>query len=63
MIAAATALTVAQFARLDSVDREDPAAKIVGWAGGPVIRRSDGRVQRLVPNGRLNAVRNPTEVA
>jgi hypothetical protein len=51
-----TDLTVAQRARLESLADQEPDARVVGWQGAPVVRRSDGRLQRLVATGRLNAV-------
>jgi hypothetical protein len=50
-------LSPAQNARLDRLADQDPDAKVVGWAsGGPVVRRSDGRVWRITPAGRAVAM-------
>jgi hypothetical protein len=65
MIGQDTELTVAQHSRLDGLARAnpedidgdpvgaDPDAKVIGWWHGPIIRRGDGRVSRLVPSGRF----------
>jgi len=50
-------LTFAQANRLDGLAREDSGARVVGWLDGPVVRRSNGKLVRVVGSGRLNAVR------
>ncbi len=52
-------LTLAQHSKLDSIARDDPEAKVIGYDGGPLIRRSGGRVQRCRNTGRLTPVRKP----
>jgi hypothetical protein len=57
-----TFLTTPQHLRLDDIggideDRpgKDPLAKVVGWyVNGPVVRGGQGRLVRVLPNGRLN---------
>lgn len=51
-----TDLTYAQHSRLDRIAAEDPAATVIAWEGGPVIRRGDGRLQRLRNTGRVTAM-------
>lgn len=59
LAAPARSLTVAQRERLDTIARQDPSAKVVGWRAavdGPILRRGDGRLQALTPLGRTNAI-------
>lgn len=53
MIGQDTELTPAQHARLEYLADKDPEAKVIGWWHGPIIRRGDGKVSRLVPSGRF----------
>lgn len=50
-------LSVAQSSKLDRIAKDDPQATVVAWQGGPVVRRGDGRLQRVVVTGRINPVR------
>lgn len=49
-------LNTAQHAKLDAIAKADPAAVVFGWETvGPLIERSDGRVQLCRPEGRLTS--------
>lgn len=45
--------------RLIEISRDDPLARVIDWDRGPVVRRGDGRLQRVVKTGRINPVRRP----
>lgn len=50
-------LTTAQESRLTRIAKEDPDAKVVGFEGGVILRRGDGRYQRLRNTGRVTPIR------
>lgn len=52
-----TDLTYPQHARLDRLEKEDPGCRVIGWRDGPVIRKPNGALVRVVEYGRLAPVR------
>jgi hypothetical protein len=52
-----TDLSHAQHARLEALGDREPEATVVGWYhNGPVIRRFNGRLSRLLPSGRMTGL-------